>query len=270
MGDSTADTNTTTPKAIALDVVPSPDSQNLTAPVEPAKTPASTSVDPRANTAKPAVPPTPAPTLKNTTPITGSTAVIAPDPKPPASNTPQKLEIQLQSSLPLKSDSFEAKVVIPWIVAVVGWGVAIALYCLTRRNKINDDLNDIVIEDIKEFLEKIEELTRLVAAHQGGCPCLGSDLKESRKHLTTLRQTAMAVSNRVHEALLNNNNSEEWKLMFREWKTATEGNTDWITNKNNKWSREKLTILERANEEYTGKIINFRNRVVTRRIKLKS
>jgi hypothetical protein len=297
MADLAADTTDTASKAKAADKDDSPatDGQNpgkdpapatdiaSTHQVDPATDPAAQVVPP-ASTTEPDQstsdtgaknPPANIPTKPTTaTLVTGDVpppaATGKPDSKLPPSNLPQKLEIQLQNPIEPKTDLFEAKVVIPWVLALIGWAVAIALYRLTRKNKINDDLNDIVIEDIKAFLEKIEELTRLVASHQGGCPCQGGDLRNSREHLTALRQTAVAISNRVDRALLNTDDSDEWKKSYREWKSATEGNTDWITNRNKKWNRENMTLLEQANEEYTGKIINFRNRVVTRKIKLKS
>ena len=191
------------------------------------------------------------------------------DSKLPPDYTAQRIEIQLHNPPLPDTGHLEAKVVFPWVLAFVGWGVAIILHIQGRRNKISDDFNALVTADVKEFLEKIEELSRNVASHQSGCPCLGTDLKESRKHLTELRQKAMAIFNRIDKARCCESDREQWKMNFRAWKAATEGNTDWISNKTRKWTRDQMAILDEANSTYTGQITAFRNRIATRKVRLK-
>lgn len=206
-------------------------------------------------------------TSENTNPQQGFASVSLP---PNPSGQTQKLEIQIQSHPNAPSSGYEAKIVIPWIIAVIGWAFAGLFYFLNRKSKITDTFTDMVVGDVKDFLEKMEEISCAVASHQGACPCKGSSLKESRQHLTTLRRAAVAVSGRIENALVNGLDRDEWKNLFRQWKIDSEGETGWITNKNKKWSQTRTERLEKDNEKFIRQVTGFRNRIATRKIKIKA
>jgi hypothetical protein len=143
-------------------------------------------------------------------------------------------------------------------------------YNLNRNNKISDDFTDMIVDDVKDFLKKMEEICSAVASHQSACPCKGASLKDSRQHLTVLRRAAIAVSCRIENALVSGLDCDAWKKLYRNWKIETEGETGWITNKNKKWSQTKMERLEEENEKLIREVTAFRNRIATRKIKIKA
>jgi hypothetical protein len=153
---------------------------------------------------------------------------------------------------------------LPWTLITVFVG-----YKLGRRAKANDDTTTLVVDDVKLFLAKIEELCPLIAAHQAGTPSKGTSLEKSREHLTTLRKAAVAVHKRIQESLKSGNEQERWQGAYFKWRHSTDDDTGWITNKAKKWSRDSIKDLEKASDDYTQIISNLRNGIAQRRVKLK-
>jgi hypothetical protein len=161
---------------------------------------------------------------------------------------------------------FEVKVVIPWLLVLV---IPFLTYHLGRKAKVDDDINSLVVKDVHDFLERIETLARLIAAHQAGSPSHGDNLEKSREHLTTLRVSALAVSNRIIRSFKSEADKVGWESAYLDWKKATAADAGWITNKSKKLSREAISAIDVASGIYAEAITDIRNGIATRRIKLK-